>query len=167
LKTIIGDGDGLLQGVAAVSQYGEVLTFWQHLAHAGMIEGNYSGVANSTGESHVTAGSNVPAGKLGNSAFLVRNNVSDWWSNGVSLGNKLILGSTSSSDGGGSIISAEEMWNIDTKLDDGKPATGAVISYTNSTRPNCVTTDVTATAVYDVANETTNACTVVFSRSGF
>ncbi|WP_371356729.1 hypothetical protein, partial [Salmonella sp. M132] len=48
-------------------------------------------------------------------------------------GNTLFMGTACSGDPGcglsGAILKPEEAWNIDTKLDDGKPATGFVRSY--------------------------------------
>lgn len=60
-------------------------------------------------------------------------------------------------DGDSIVLKAEEAWNIDVKLDDGKPGTGAMLTYKNTTRPNCASTDSSDTAIY-LLNDTTFGC---------
>ena len=58
-------------------------------------------------------------------------------------------------------LKPEEAWNIDTKLDDGKPAYGAVMTgKLGATFVNaCATTAVESTAEYAVS--TTSNCTIL------
>ncbi len=51
-------------------------------------------------------------------------------------------------------LAPEEAWNIDTKLDDGRPAYGKVYTTkgTGTWTPNCTTTGVSSTAEYNVTN---------------
>ena len=100
----------------------EVFRFWQQLANAGMIEGSYSGITQgSTVYSCTTA--NSPAGKISASLWFVGafGNISG---NGSlfdgSYGNVLEFGGIYANDQPlTNIFKPEEMWNIDTKLDDG------------------------------------------------
>lgn len=165
-QTCNGDGDGNVESALAASQTGEIYAFWQQLANAGLIEGSYSGIASSTGANAANAGTNVPKARISNSVYVARFHTSDWWANGASPGNSLIFGSMSAADGDGGVITASEMWNLDTKMDDEKPTTGKIISSTNTTKPNCASTDSAATAVYQLTN-TAQGCSVYFARPGY
>ena len=56
----------------------------------------------------------------------------------------------------------EEMWGIDTKIDDGKPGMGSVTSYLSSLGwiPNCATSDIPGSAEYKVTM-TSRECVLV------
>lgn len=126
-----GDGDGTLEAAAAVSQSGEIVQFWRQLANAGLIEGSYSGLVGSGGVWHMPSGS-IPASKLGNGYWGASNSSSpttgdSGYFNG-DYGNLLVIGSlTTNTAPITPLLKAEEAWNIDTKLDDGKPATGKIV----------------------------------------
>ncbi len=130
-RTCNGDGNG------QVVSY-ERLRYWQHLANAGLVEGTYTG----RGWSYLSnpqygcqIGRNCPAMRLGKasisplSAGLMADdgNVLPY-----TLGTYFFVGKTSLTNGGindnplGAILATEEMWNIDTKLDDGLPNSGTV-----------------------------------------
>jgi hypothetical protein len=51
------------------------------------------------------------------------------------------------------LVTPEEMWNIDTKMDDGRPAYGKVVGdkTTSGGSPNCVNNDIASTANYNFA----------------
>jgi prepilin-type N-terminal cleavage/methylation domain-containing protein len=127
--TCDGDGGGYTNNTTGGSVSGEQFQFWRQMALAGLIEGDYSGYSSSTGASGVIVGTNVPRSRISNGA---------WWStadspNGYSTANYMnsILISALNSSGdqlGGALLKPEEAWNIDTKLDDGKPAYGKVLS---------------------------------------
>lgn len=63
----------------------------------------------------------------------------------------------------GPALRPEEAWNIETKIDDGRPAFGRVVAFKQGTSvtPNCTTTAVDATAEYAVSN-TSIACSLNF-----
>ncbi len=119
--TCNGDGNG---------QWNEVFRTWQHLALAGLIEGSYTGTA--TGGTAV-AGTNVPNSKLNNGAWgLWPYSLSAWlgWRNSETA-NWIVLGSYYATNQSiNAAIKPEEAWNIDTKSDDGRPATGSVVAGT-------------------------------------
>ena len=108
--TCNGNGNTLLD-----STYGsENNIFWQHLYNADLMP-NYIPPFGKLASSAVWTAQymvdvNVPAGMNGN-AF-----------NGA-YGNVLILGA----DDPGTYMTPTELWNIDTKIDDGKPATGKLV----------------------------------------
>lgn len=126
--TCNGDGNGILD---TSTRSREFLRFWQHLANAGMIEGTYTGVAGSGGSTHHVIGENIPRAKIGNAGWgaLYRSGTAGGDFYDGDYGNTLQFGSqdTSGTNYRG-ILMPEEAWNIDTKLDDGKPGTGKVMA---------------------------------------
>lgn len=130
-----GDGDGLIEWPPAASQSGEVHQFWRQLALAGLIEGSYSGYAGSAGIAHCVLGNDCPRSKMTNAGW------GTWWPNqygtpygdagtfSLDYGNVIIFGAPQPNWlPNVPILKPEEAWNIDTKLDDGKPAYGNVIA---------------------------------------
>lgn len=161
-----GNGDGLVQIGA------EGHRMWQQLALAGLMEGSYTGVnGGGTGCSSTCdsiAGTNVPRSRLGNGGFSVvrsgQDPVGDVAVNftGILTGNynAFILGLKQANFYYDQpILKAEEMWNIDTKMDDGRPQSGKIYGLKTQT-PNCVTTNVDATAAYALSVSTTG-CTLL------
>ncbi len=146
--TCDGNGDGRL---APSTNSVEQFRAWQHLANAGMIEGSYTGVQGPAGNIDGDAGDNVPRGKLSNSGFSVDYIPSLHASYYPALTAKNIMRfgadapSSNNNPPVGQIFTSEEAWNIDTKLDDGRPGYGKVIVNNNS---NCATTTTDSTAEY-------------------
>lgn len=135
--TCNGNGDGDIgSGLAANTSYEEYQA-WNQMALAGLVEGSYSGLSNAAGNPAPSV--NTPTSKLGSAYWRVRwfdvsGTVTGTLVNtfAVDKGNALELTSDN-----GLILSPEETWNIDTKIDDGKPARGKAIA-----RPwdsNCTT----------------------------
>jgi len=131
--TCNGDGDGRVEIISAGSY--EMLRAWQHLANAGLVEGSYTGVG---GALDITKdsipGQNVPKGKMSNSGYYIL----DFWNTTGAYSSSLfaydlrsIIGFGARSPGfepSGDILSASEAWGIDTKLDDGIPSRGRILS---------------------------------------
>ncbi len=127
-----GDGNGMIEstgtaiGASAAMTSNEISNFWIHLAKAGLIEGSYTAIANTT----LTAGTNNPKARLSNAAW----NVGTLGTVGVasttyyagSYGNVFYFGSGTSATTPAAVLKPEEAWNIDTKMDDGRPDTGSV-----------------------------------------
>lgn len=128
-QTCNGNGNGIIEISAAASQYTEMFTFWQHLANGGLIEGTYTGRAGAAASNEAVIG-NVPPSKMSNAYWYVFNWNQTYSGNagafdGTYRDNSLQFGGISA--GGSpatSVLKPEEAWNIDTKLDDGRPATG-------------------------------------------
>lgn len=134
-----GNGDGQVTALATGTCNGsncgnELFGFWEQLAYAGLIEGSYSGNPNSaTATATVSSyGTNSPRSKLGQAG----------WSAGYlgtvaitsliyytgSYGNALLFGGGTDAALPSAVLKAEEAWNIDTKMDDGRPDQGAVMT---------------------------------------
>ena len=160
--TCNGNGDGL---VIDNPESNESYRFWQHLVNAGLIEGSYNGITQgSTAFSSTSA--NSPAGKISNTLWFAWNwNLGYATGNGslfsIEYGNYLLLGApVANTLPSGSVLTPAETWNIDTKIDDGKPASGEVVNFYTTA---CVTasskTDFNATYSLD---DNTKSCHVMF-----
>jgi len=126
--TCNGDGSGLL---TSISGSNERFRFWQHLALAGLIEGTYTGLHGGGGNTHALIGTNVPSSKLTATGWSVHrvNVTGDAERFDYDYGNHLMFGVAKANTATyGAALKPEEAWNIDTKLDDGKPAYGKVIA---------------------------------------
>jgi len=165
-----GDGSGLLVGAGAASQSAEMFQFWKHLALAGLVEGSYSGLAGSGGTVHCVNGTNCPVSKLGNGGWYVLSATSagDGTTYAVEYGNYFELGANSANAANTApLLKPEEAWNIDTKLDDGRPAYGKVVArYWNNL---CSAADDGTHANNDLAasyrlSDSAARCTLIFTR---
>lgn len=157
--TCNGNGNGQIDVSVVVND--ERYRAWQHLANAGLIEGSYTGKSGSGGLYHMIGGSNVPASKVGTNSYHIMNGgpgrvIPDSTYN---FGGNWGLGDeVRATDSAGTyipIFAPEEMWNIDTKMDDGRPGYGIIYAYKNASMPAgnaCLLTDSTAaTAAYNLA----------------
>lgn len=128
--TCDGNGNGFTDNPAAASQSGERFQVWRQLTLAGLYEGDYTGIAGSAGATDHVTGQNCPPMRISSQAC---------W---VALGRGISSGSTGfyfAADYGNTLVSGtggthalilrpEEAWSVDTKIDDGKPAIGQLIS---------------------------------------
>lgn len=127
--TCDGNGDGNIGNPPA--QYYEMVLFWQHLSQAGLVDGSYTGIP---GDGHVrehTPGINSPASKFPNGGWSIT-----YFSGGsvnqyaMDYGNAFIFGAERATyPTTGKLLTPEQAWNIDTKMDDGLPAKGNVIAH--------------------------------------
>jgi prepilin-type N-terminal cleavage/methylation domain-containing protein len=132
--TCDGNGDGLpIHNSSAATASAENLQFWRQLALAGLIEGTYTGVIGASA-AEVTGGTNLPRAKLSSGV---------WWMNSdggvnplsganiytANYGNYFTIGgAVSGAWPNAPILKPEEAWNIDTKMDDGRPGAGKIIA---------------------------------------
>ena|SRR3990167_1004003 len=129
-----GDADGMVENSATSSN--EIFGLWEHLAYAGLVEGSYSGAPSSAtySDTFATLGTNVPRSKMNNAGWTlwyiapITAAASTTYFEG-SYGNMLNFGGTGGSLTTAPLLKPEEAWNIDTKNDDGKPATGRIVTY--------------------------------------
>lgn len=140
LLTCNGNGDGTVcMDSSCSAQTWEAQLFWKHLANAGLIEGSFSGAMGSTtttvcvltGANQLLPGCNVPSSKITQGFwhiwFIGQRSADPNLFDG-SYGNSLIISRGPASAGGGlGLLTPEELWNIDTKLDDGRPGTGNLV----------------------------------------
>lgn len=154
--TCNGNGNGQVEYYSATIPLGEPRRAWQHLANAGLIEGQYSG----QGNANCTPGRECPRGRISNTGFdlvyiVQGGSYGETFSND-SNGNQLLFG-TSFNVMRGVALKPEEAWNIDTKIDDGKPATGVL--QTDTAISSACYTGTYPSAVYAL-NVTSIACSL-------
>ena len=133
IATCNGDGDGQIKGSGSgYANSNEYFRFWQHLANAGLIEGQYTGTDgrnSSASNTQLVSRLNMPSSKIGNGIF--------WWAyydaaaagttvNFASPGGNKFRITTSGSTGA---YNAEEAWNVDVKMDDGLPGSGKMMVF--------------------------------------
>ncbi len=153
-STCNGNGDGNISWMdAANPQYYESFTVWKHLANAGLIEGSYSNIDSTP----IQPGVNVPQSRIAQAFFMfysVAPNYSDATYFTFTSGSSFLLMQDMSALGK---LKAEEAWNIDMKMDDGRPGLGAVKT---SKIANCATTAVDSTAEYALT-ATSPVCPII------
>ena len=154
--TCNGNADGLL---------GEHFRFWQQLAMAGLIEGNYSGTGNA-GVDHVL-GTNCPRSKMSNAGWgAIHRTFSAGLFTYPAVNTLQFGGQTVTGTNYGTVLRPEEAWNIDTKMDDGIAGSGKLISlYSSGTSCTTASGDTDYAAAYLLTTKTVT-CALVF-RSPF
>ena len=163
--TCNGDGDGLVRDVVSGFGTHEVFRSIQHLANAGLIAGSYTGVRFSPdpGVGYIYAtksGLNIPKLRSYEAGMLLANN-SDTQASHLFPGDyRLMIQIGADTDGASwnyrPFLSPLEALQVDTKADDGKPATGrwrsmiGGVDYTSpGPPPYCATTADPLTAEYN------------------
>lgn len=124
-ETCNGNGNGRVGDVVH-----EEFLFWQHLANAGLITGNFNGQASNADDYQV--GINHPNAKLNEASWSVH--YIDEITNAFAFfdgpyGNYFYLADAHDDEQASDhfVLLAEDQWNIDTKVDDGMPTTGSFI----------------------------------------
>ena len=127
--TCNGNGDGVVTGVgvADVSITREEPQAWRQLSLAGLIEGDYSGVVAASAGVFDNPTSRLSMGEwrmrtMGNLTGAVAGTLVSTFA--LDYGNVFEVFASGS---GNFILTPAEGWNIDTKMDDGKPAQGKFI----------------------------------------
>ena len=134
--TCNGDGNGIVgtygTTVNNIPSGNEALRSYQHLANAGLISGNFTGVH----AGKIEPGINVPRTTFNDvgMAFFFRNSYAIWGKAAHAL--QLGTPSTFNQLWGGA-FTPEDAWNLDSKLDDGKPNTGKVMGHDGLSAPFC------------------------------
>ena len=141
LPTCNGDGDGRLEDADSINaQTHERFLFFKHLANAGLIEGTYSGALASATTTVCTTpdaswdhkgGCNEPLSKMSPTAWStvwIGNSTGNSVLFDGSYANSLFLHNKYSRDPlYDYVLRPEEVWNIDVKMDDGRPGTGFIV----------------------------------------
>lgn len=178
-----GNGNGQIDGstTAASNETGH---FWLHLAAAGLVEGNYTPASWAA----LSAPTTNPRSRLGGANWAVRYvapvAVDDITIGTTGAGTQVmyegnygnsffVMSGTTLVTPSGGVLKSEEAWNIDTKVDDGRPAAGTILvleSQGNSTAGsgcgNIKAVTTAAAAVYDLTNASATACSLVL-KSGY
>ena len=119
----------------------EQFRFWQHLANAGLIEGTYTGAEGSVGNGYdAIIGTNIPKSRISNAGWsLISVNYAPGqpeifaaiYEGALFYGTDNGVFYTSRP-----VLSSQEAWNIDTKIDDGMAYTGKVWAASRNTCTN-------------------------------
>lgn len=150
--TCNGNGDGRV-GSGATGSY-ERFRSPQQLANAGLIEGSYTGVNGAGGVNQVVPGQNGVAGRITNTAYIMVD-YGSWTGNHVNYYNgdyinSMLYGGATAGSPTDPALKPEEAWNLDTKMDDGRPGLGVIRSFPSShaSGVNCASTAIATTAEY-------------------
>lgn len=163
-STCNGDGNGWVNIISSTG-VSEGARFWQHLAFAGFIEGSF------TGSNLPAVGTSAPVSKLGGGATWMAlgsslSSPGDEFGFGGNFGNTLQFYRLPN----GNPLKPEEAWNIDMKMDDGKPGSGRVYGTKgDGTTVICTTGDnlappADANATY-VLTRNAKDCGLIFLRA--
>lgn len=157
-----GDGDGqiTIQGdLAQTGTHYEQFLAWKHLVNAGLAEGNFTGVTASGGTQVYVRGTNAPSAPIDRGLYSIKT-INRLIPAGfpAQLGVHITVRGIDSAMG---VLTPAEAFDMDTKLDDGIPGSGKVLSLRNGLTPGCLTTDDPATAGY-VIGTSSRSCALVF-----
>lgn len=166
-KTCDGDGNGQIRAPLATDPGPEQIRIFQHLVNAGLFEGKFTGAYDAGGSSSL----NSPNGKVPNTGWAIFSfndqSGSAAFFDGV-YGNTMYIGlydPANPPDIG--FLKPEEMWNIDTKVDDGKPGTGKLVVYSAGGLNVCTNTASSATLTADYLLTSTALGCLTFWRGQF
>lgn len=169
-QTCNGNGDGIINTYPSGAA-NETFRAWQHLVNAGLIAGSYDGVTHGSNTFSATT-ANAPSGRIGSTLWILGYT-------GIVSGNPLIFdgdyghaflfgGFLADNNPVTAVFKPEEAWNIDTKMDDGRPATGKVVIEAIGGFYGCtdaaVGASATLTANYLLTN-TTLKCALEFRQA--
>jgi prepilin-type N-terminal cleavage/methylation domain-containing protein len=188
VPTCNGNGNGYIE-LDTTNSVNEIYRVWQHLANEGLIEGTYSGV-NAAGDGNAMSTNdlvkvNVPGSRLAKAhwgiIYLGRHAINSGKYFDGDYGNSFYFNSgianaqIATSATTDAVLRPEEAWNIDTKMDDGKPGLGNVLSLKTPSSANAASgcSDVDYTTAYSIASSssyllsnTTVTCTFVIKFRG-
>lgn len=144
-----------------IDQNYERFLFWQHLARAGYIDGQYTGASTDTTDLGRTPGVNTPLLSIGKTYFIepiyiaTPSAADTQYFNTVFNANTLWAGDNA--------LKPDELWSIDAKIDDGNPASGVVrtLKASASAGQNCATSNSASSADYNTTN-TAKTCVLLY-----
>lgn len=163
--TCNGNGNGSVEAFNTTVSM-EPFRFWQQLASAGLIEGTYTGALNggtyASSARYAASGINIPRSKLSNAAWYTETvgyQDGTLWGWPGDYGTPLFFGAVEPTDiTEAAAIKPEEAWNIDTKMDDGKPALGSVRTARTDSDCNSTTTAASAASAEYLLTQTGTTC---------
>lgn len=164
-ETCNGDGNNYIGSTDAGVTWSEPWRAWQQMSDAGYIKGTYSGVAGSGGIYNAVIGTNVPRSKISNAGYTIftvaaKSGDADWYDIAQSV--ILYFGASSASTYTSNVVlTPREASYVDTKMDDGRPALGAMFTMKPHTYANCASGTTTA-ATYNMTY-TSPACAIFYA----
>lgn len=167
--TCNGNGDGTIRFGTVASGTGEAFQAWKQLGLAGMIPGNYTGIAGATLSTIGDAadhsyGTNSPKSRITNAGWGITHfdnsaTVTTIWTSRNHL-NWLTIGGNDHMYADDPFLTPEDAWNLDTKMDDGKPATGNIESLITWALVVCADLP-TSSGTYQLS-QTGQNCSLIF-----
>lgn len=116
-----GNNDG------RISYNKDGINFWHHLQQARLLEGYIAPVSSTVAT--LVINTHAPPGPVAKSGYSIVY-FGSWTEQPHLVGRNILgIGAASGSWTGSPIFSPEDMWNIDTKMDDGIPDLGLIIAY--------------------------------------
>lgn len=160
VATCNGNGDGQINYSGTYAN--ESLRVWQHLANAGLIQGNYTGI---TGIIH-TPGTNSPGSNITGGGFgLMWAGIlsSDTYSFDGNYGHRLLFGGASSTYSlpVAAMLAGDEAKSLDAKYDDGSPALGSIRTWKRGQYGSTCATSTAVTATYDTTASSGPTCSLM------
>lgn len=163
--TCNGNDNGIIDHMDANR---EATRAWQQLANAGMIEGSFTGIDSAGAVGYdVIPGENIPKGRISSSGYsifhfgTVAPADTNWFPNPVAKNILLFGGQATNELPWTGVLKPEEAWHIDTKMDDGKPATGRIFETENNT--NCTNGQTDPNLAEYGLTGSTKACRVLYT----
>jgi hypothetical protein len=167
--TCNGNGNDQVESSAPNSV--ETLRFWQHLVYAGQIEGSYSGTSGGAANTYTTTiGVNTPSSKIDGAGWSIWTaGYYDYTSTALFEGNYVNTffygAQVTDNITQGAVLAPKDAKTIDTKMDDGMPATGNIRVREDQTACHTggtsATTSISTSATYDVSQNGAN-CSLMF-----
>lgn len=133
-ETCNGNGDGIIvHDAGAADTRSEGYMFWQHLSNAGMIEGAFNGMSGDGGGEDNVELVNVPKSKYRGGGWNIDDGnptAGDSERYALNYGKHVLEfgGKQNNGDNDLALLTPEEAWEIDSKIDDGRPGLGKVIA---------------------------------------
>ncbi len=169
--TCNGDGNGRIgasstEGVIDTAYSYEWFRAWQQLANAGLIEGKYTGVKQSSTDGDANPGFNVPKAKISAKSgwtlfyFMKKTTDADLW--GDQYGHMFSFGGDTVGMTDSPVLSPTDAYSIDLKIDDGMPATGIIRAWRTNKQPRCTDNDVSADVVTYGFYISESSCSLLF-----
>jgi prepilin-type N-terminal cleavage/methylation domain-containing protein len=172
ITTCNGTGNGQIgassiNGVLDTSFSYEWFRAWQQLSNAGLIDGKFTGVKESTTNGDAGIGLNVPQAKTKEKAgwtlyyYLLTTTDTTLW--GDNYGHVFSFGSNTNSVTNGISLTPIDASSIDKKIDDGLPGRGIIRARRTASEANCTSSDTAQdSAKYNVSYISGNACSLLF-----
>lgn len=171
--TCDGNGNRVIRaGGTAARMTSEGARAWQHLALAGMIDGNYTGMTTTPYNNSFMPGLSVPLSKYGNGSTwaIAYTDLSTYNSNhfyNKDYTNFFVFSKITAAGHysvGTPLITVADAFYIDSKLDDGLPASGNVQVFATVTRCTTSVDYNDFTGVYKMTHTGANACALFLAR---
>lgn len=177
--TCDGNGDGKIGGYCSSGSYSptyayETFRVWQHLNSSTLYSSSLTGIT-SASTIYTAVGKNVPQSSIEGGGFTpiwlddpsLCSNFNGVLTSGGAHGNSLVLSGVISINSSAPyafsvtpVLTPEQAYQIDSKMDDGTPGTGNVRSFGTATS-GCTSTTVATTATYSVST-TSLKCAAIF-----